>query len=135
MDWPCSKCNNEARCTYLKKYPENGVLCPGVEKIINNNTARKEDLIIDVMHSDSQDSTMVYSRDYKDALADIQRATSKEHALRHGQIMDMPDNTIVEIRKKLVCAGLFFGISASKISRVLRLALQTVYRLQIKKPH
>jgi hypothetical protein len=127
-NWPCDSCLNHPRCIYITNYATGGMFCPGLERPVNNNTPRKEELISDIIHS-ADESEAIYSRDYKETLYEMDQSRKGEHGLMHDRIMDMPDETIDEIRRKCIAALLFFHVSAEKISLILKINVVTVYRI------
>jgi hypothetical protein len=126
--WPCRECKNSPRCIYLTMYANAGIFCPGLERTVNNNTPRKEELLSDVIHS-SNDSEAIYSRDYKQTLDDMEMARKDEHGMMHDRIMGMPDASYIDLTRKAIAALAFFRVSPIKIQRVLGIARATFYRM------
>lgn len=124
MDKWCGSCRNAKWCKYI--HPYIGHYCPGMEMVIDNKSPRKEPLASDLIGEGYEGFT---NKDYKDVLGEVRESKDEEHRRRHEQIMDMPDNTTLELRMKMIAAALFFNIPHAKVIKVLHLAERTFYRL------
>lgn len=123
----CVECLNAKWCKYI--HPYKGFYCPGFESLIDNKTPRKEPLAADLI-GEGYDGFV--NRDYKDVMGEVRESKEQEHGRRHEQIMEMPDDKLVDLKRKCIAAMLFFGVGVDKIAHLLRVDSATVYRVANK---